>query len=159
MRQAPQPAALRLQEIVGPKFKIVEFDETTKTASDAAAAIGCHVAQIAKSIIFRAAETGRAVLAIASGTNRVDEKKLSALVGQKIERADADFVSEQTGFAIGGVPPMGHATPSIVFIDRDLRNYKTLWAAGGTPNAVFEIGFDDLVALSGATVADIAKEN
>jgi prolyl-tRNA editing enzyme YbaK/EbsC (Cys-tRNA(Pro) deacylase) len=137
---------------------VVEFDESTKTAADAAAAIGCDVAQIAKSIIFRAVASGRAVLAIASGTNRVDERKLRAHLGEKIERADADFVRERTGFAIGGVPPIAHATPSIVFIDRGLRRYPNLWAAGGTPNAVFSIGFDELVVLSGATVADIAKE-
>lgn len=157
MKPAAQPAALRVQQVLGDRFKVLEFDASTRTAADAAAAIGCEVAQIAKSIIFKAAESGRAVLVITSGVNRVDEKKIRALVGEKIERADADFVRERTGFAIGGVPPVGHATPPLVFIDQDLRNYPTLWAAGGTPNAVFEVGFDSLAALSGAKVADVAK--
>lgn len=157
MRPATQAAALRVQEVLGPHFAVVEFDASTKTAADAAAAVGCSVAQIAKSIIFRAAETGRAVLVIASGINRVDEKKIAALLGEKIVRADADFVREQTGFAIGGVAPVGHATPSVVYIDQALQNYPTLWAAGGTPNAVFEVGFAELVSLSGAMVADVAK--
>lgn len=158
MRPATQPAALRVQQLLGPRFKVVEFDQSTKTAADAAAAIGCEVAQIAKSIIFQAAASGRTVLVIASGTNRVDEKKIEALVGERIERADADFVRERTGYAIGGVPPVGHATASVVFIDQDLRSFPTLWAAGGTPNSVYETSFDDLVALAGGTVADVSRD-
>ena len=158
MRPAAHPSALRVQEVLGPRFTVIEFDESTKTAADAAAAVGCDVAQIAKSIIFKAAESGRAVLVIASGTNRVDEKKIRARLGERIERADADFVRERTGFAIGGVPPVGHATRSAVFIDQDLNAFPALWAAGGTPNAVFETGFDDLVVLAGGIVADIRKE-
>ena len=157
MKPATQPAALRVQEILGPRFHVVEFDESTRTATDAAAAIGCDVAQIAKSIVFRAVESGRAVLVIASGINRVDEKKMRALLGEKIERADAEFVRERTGFAIGGVPPVGHATPPVVYIDQDLAKYPTLWAAAGTPNAVFEVGFGDLAEISGGTIADIAR--
>jgi prolyl-tRNA editing enzyme YbaK/EbsC (Cys-tRNA(Pro) deacylase) len=135
----------------------MEFDESTKTAADAAAAIGCTIAQIAKSIIFKAETSGRAVLVIASGTNRVDEKKIAALLGEAIGRADADFVRVQTGFAIGGVPPVGHDRPPVVFIDQDLKVFPAVWAAGGTANAVFEAPFDELVSLSGGTVADIAK--
>lgn len=157
MRPASQPAALRVQAFLGPRFKVVEFDESTKTAADAAAAVGCDVAQIAKSIIFRSAESGRAVLVITSGINRVDEKKVRALLGEKIERADAEFVRERTGYAIGGVPPVGHAMPSVVFVDVDLKRYPALWAAGGTPNAVYETDFDSLVAMAGGTVADVAK--
>lgn len=157
MRPATQPAALRVQEVLGPRFKVVEFDESTKTSADAAAAVGCEVAQIAKSIIFRAMDSGRAVLVITSGINRVDEKKIRALLGEKVERADADFVRERTGFAIGGVPPVGHATQSVVFVDQDLKLYATLWAAGGTPNAVYETGFEALVTQAGGTVADVAK--
>jgi prolyl-tRNA editing enzyme YbaK/EbsC (Cys-tRNA(Pro) deacylase) len=158
MRPATQPAALRVQSALGPRFAVVEFEESTKTAADAAAAVGCEVAQIAKSIIFKAADTSRAVLVITSGINRVDEKKIRALLGEKVERADADFVRERTGFAIGGVPPVGHAMPSVVFVDRDLKQYPTLWAAGGTPNAVYETGFETLVALAGGTVADVRKD-
>ena len=157
MRPATQPAALRVQQVLGPGFTVVEFDESTKTAADAAVAVGCEVAQIAKSIIFKAPETGRAVLVITSGINRVDEKKIRALLGERIERADADFVREKTGFAIGGVPPVGHVTPSVVFLDEDLKQYPALWAAGGTPNAVFETGFETLLTLTSGTVADVAR--
>jgi prolyl-tRNA editing enzyme YbaK/EbsC (Cys-tRNA(Pro) deacylase) len=114
------------------------------------------VAEIAKSLIFRAAD-GRPVLVIASGTNRVDEKKVRALLGQKIERADADFVREATGYAIGGVPPVAHATPPIVLIDTDLQRFAHIWAAGGTPNAVVCIGPADLIRLTGGRVAEVAR--
>lgn len=144
--------------MLGDGYRVVEFDDSTRTAADAAAAIGCEVARIAKSIIFRAAGSGRAVLVIASGVNRVDEKRIAALLGEKIGRADADFIRERTGFTIGGVPPVGHATPSVAFIDRDLANYPTLWAAGGTPNAVFEVGFEELVSMADGTIADVRKD-
>lgn len=157
MRPATHPAALRVQQLLGSNLKVVEFDQSTKTAADAAAAVGCNIAQIAKSIMFKAAASGRAVLVIASGINRIDEKKIRSLLGEEIERADAEFVRERTGFAIGGVPPVGHVTPAVVFVDEDLKQYPTLWAAGGTPNAVYETGFNQLVALAGGTVADIAK--
>ena len=157
MRPSTRPEALTVQAALGPGYTVVEFEESTHTSQQAAEAIGCDVVQIAKSIIFRAASSGRAVLVIASGANRVDEKKVRALLGEKIERAKPEFVAEMTGFEVGGVPPVAHAQPCIVFIDRDLQSFPTIWAAGGTGNAVFEIGFDDLVRLSGATVADVAK--
>lgn len=156
MRASTHPQTLRVSAALGPGFTVVEFDESTHTAQEAADAIGCQLAQIAKSIIFRSA-SGKAVLVIASGTNRVDEKKVKALLGEKIERASPEFVKEATGFEVGGVPPLGHANPCVVYLDEDLRTYPTLWAAGGTPNAVFEIGFEKLAEMSGATVADIAK--
>ena len=156
MRASAHPDALRVNAALGPTFTVVEFDESTHTAQEAADAIGCQLAQIAKSIIFRSA-SGKPVLVIASGTNRVDEKKIRALLGEKIERASPDFVREMTGFEVGGVPPVGHATPCVVYLDEDLRNFPTLWAAGGTGNAVFEIGFDELVTRSGAVVADVAR--
>lgn len=159
MKPATHPSALRVQSALGQRFKVVEFDESTRTAADAAAAIGCTVPQIAKSIVFRAANSGRAVLVIASGGNRVDDKKVAALLGESLMRADADFVRSQTGFAIGGVPPAGHASPPVVFIDRDLKPLGTLWAAGGTPNAVFSLSWDDLVSLTAGKVADIVKES
>ena len=117
MKPATAPSALKVQAVLGPEFQVLEFEASTRTSQDAAAAIGCTVAEIAKSLIFKSAQ-GRAVLVIASGVNRVDEKKVRALLGEKIERADADFVREATGYAIGGVPPVGHATPPIVLIDR-----------------------------------------
>ncbi len=156
MRASAHPQALRVSAALGPAFTVVEFDESTHTAQEAADAIGCQLAQIAKSILFRSA-SGKPVLVIASGTNRVDEKKVKALLGEKIERASPDFVKEMTGFEVGGVPPLGHASPCAVYLDEELKAYPTLWAAGGTPNAVFEIGFEALVGLSGAVVADIKK--
>jgi prolyl-tRNA editing enzyme YbaK/EbsC (Cys-tRNA(Pro) deacylase) len=157
MKAAAHASALRVQAVLGPSFKVLEFEDSTKTAADAAAAIGCGVAQIAKSIIFRGETSGRAVLVVTSGTNRVDEKKIAALTGEKIARADADFVREQTGFAIGGVPPVAHAREPIVLLDRDLAQFEDIWAAGGTPNAVFRLGWDDLQRLTGGQVADVAK--
>jgi len=155
MKPATAPAARRVQEILGPGFAVVEFAVSTKTSADAAAAIGCSVAQIAKSLVFRAGDTP--VLVVASGTNRVDEKKIGALLGQKIERADADFVRERTGYAIGGVAPVGHATPPSVLLDEDLKQYDMIWAAAGTPNAVFRLTPADLERLTGARFAAIAK--
>lgn len=157
MRASEHPQALRVQAALGPSFTVVEFDESTHTAQEAADAIGCALAQIAKSIIFRGAQTGKAVLVIASGASKVDEKKIRALLGEKIERASPDFVKEMTGFEVGGVPPLAHAQACTVYLDEDLKNFPTLWAAGGTPNAVFEIGFEELVSRAGAVVADVAK--
>ena len=156
MRASTRPQALLVGAALGPSFTVVEFDESTHTAQEAADAIGCQLAQIAKSILFRSA-SGRPVLVIASGINKVDEKKIRALLGEKIERASPDFVKEMTGFEVGGVPPLGHASPCVIYLDEDLMAYPTLWAAGGTPNAVFEIGFERLAEMSGATVADVAK--
>jgi prolyl-tRNA editing enzyme YbaK/EbsC (Cys-tRNA(Pro) deacylase) len=156
MRASAHPAALRVQAALGSGFTVVEFDDSTHTAQEAADAIGCELAQIAKSIIFRSA-SGRPVLVIASGINRVDEKKVKALLGERIERASPAFVKEATGFDVGGVPPVGHASPCVVYLDEGLKAYPSLWAAGGTPNAVFEIAFGKLVELSGATVADVRK--
>jgi Cys-tRNA(Pro) deacylase len=157
MKAATSPKALKIQAVLGDDFRVLEFETSTRTAADAAAAIGCTVGQIAKSLIFRANESGKPVLAIASGSVRVDEKRLSALLGESIGRADAEFVREHTGFAIGGVPPIGHRTPPVIFIDETLLEFETIWAAGGTPNAVFRLHPDDLVRLTGGTVAAIAK--
>lgn len=156
MHLAEDPQALRVQQALGPGFRVVAFDQSTHTAQEAADAIGCALAQIAKSIIFRS-QSGQAVLVIASGVNRVDEKKIRALLGEKVERASPDFVKEMTGYEVGGVPPLGHARPCTVFLDEDLKAYPTLWAAGGTASAVFEIGFERLVEVSSAQVADVAK--
>ncbi|MET0483158.1 MAG: YbaK/EbsC family protein [Aestuariivirgaceae bacterium] len=134
----------------------MEFEASTRTSKDAAMALGCTVAEIAKSLIFKAAD-GRPVLVVASGVNRVDEAKLRDLLGQEIGRADAAFVRASTGFVIGGVPPVGHATEPLVVIDRDLRQFAFLWAAAGTPNAVFRLTPDDLVRLTDGRIADIAE--
>jgi prolyl-tRNA editing enzyme YbaK/EbsC (Cys-tRNA(Pro) deacylase) len=156
MKPASAPSALRVQVVLGPDFRVLEFEASTRTSAEAAAAVGCTVAEIAKSLIFKTAD-GRPVLVIASGVNRVDEKKVRAQLGQRIERADADFVRDATGYAIGGVPPIGHVTAPIVLIDADLERFATVWAAGGTPNAVFRIAPADLIRLTNGRVADVAR--
>ncbi len=138
-------------------LQVREFPEGTRTAAQAAEAVGCAVGQIAKSLIFRAKDSERPLLAIASGANRVDERALSRLLGEKIARADAAFVRAKTGFAIGGVPPVGHLEKPVTFIDRDLMAYEVIWAAAGTPHAVFALKPADLVALTEGEVADIKK--
>jgi prolyl-tRNA editing enzyme YbaK/EbsC (Cys-tRNA(Pro) deacylase) len=147
---------MRIQAILGDGFRVLEFEQSTHSSAEAAAAIGCDVAQIAKSMLFKSAD-GRPVLVVASGANRVDEKKVSALFGQKISRADAGFVLEHTGFAVGAVPPVGHAMAPVVFLDRDLRLFSTIWAAGGSSNAVFALTPNDLVRLTGAEFANVVK--
>ncbi len=161
MNTAPiKGSAKRVQEALAERgfdFSVREFPASTRTAAEAAAAIGCEVAQIAKSLVFRARVSGRPVLVIASGANRVDEKAVAALIGEKIGRADADFVRAKTGFAIGGVPPLGHEVAPVTLIDRDLLALDEIWAAAGTPNAVFRLKPEDLVALTGGQVADIKQ--
>jgi prolyl-tRNA editing enzyme YbaK/EbsC (Cys-tRNA(Pro) deacylase) len=157
MKPATAVSALRVQAALGPDYQVLEFDAGTRTAADAAAAIGCMVAEIAKSLIFRAEPSGRAVLVIASGAKRVDERKVGELVGETIVRADADFVRSRTGFAIGGVPPLGHAEPLVTLIDETLRTFETIWAAAGTPNAVFRLTPADLVRLTGGREAAVAR--
>jgi len=137
--------------------EVREFPASTRTSAEAAAAIGCSVGQIAKSLVFRARESDRVVMVIASGANRVDEKAVAARLGEPIGRADADFVRERTGYAIGGVPPVGHREPLPTLIDRDLLGFDEIWAAAGTPNAVFRLRPADLVALTGGDVADIRQ--
>jgi prolyl-tRNA editing enzyme YbaK/EbsC (Cys-tRNA(Pro) deacylase) len=158
MKPATAPSALRVQAALGDKHQVLEFEATTRTAADAAAAIGCTVAQIGKSLVFRGAASNRPVLVVASGVNRVDESKVAEAVGEGIARADADFVREATGFAIGGVPPVGHKETPIVLIDESLMSFGEIWAAAGTPNAVFRLTPADLVALTGGRVAAIARE-
>ncbi len=157
MKPATAASALRVQAALGPGYQVLEFDAGTRTAAEAAAAIGCEVAEIAKTLIFRAEPSARAVLVIASGVNRVDERKVGEIVGEKIVRADADFVRLKTGFAIGGVPPLGHAEPLVTLIDESLRAFETIWAAAGTPNAVFRLTPTDLERLTGGSVAAVAR--
>ena len=135
---------------------VIELPASTRTAQEAAAAIGCDVAQIIKSLIFCTKETKRPILVLASGTNRVDEKLVAHEVGEAIGKADADFVRQVTGFAIGGVPPVGHKQEIVTLIDRDLLELGVLWAAAGTPHAVFGINAANIVALTGGKVVIIA---
>jgi prolyl-tRNA editing enzyme YbaK/EbsC (Cys-tRNA(Pro) deacylase) len=134
---------------------VFELAVPVRTSADAAREIGCEVAQIAKSIIFRAA-SGRGVLVIASGANRVNEAAVTELIGETIGRASPDFVREVTGYAIGGIPPLGLATPMPVLVDRDLVGFDVVYAAGGTPNALFPIAPADLVRASRGVVAEVA---
>lgn len=157
MKPAIAPSALKVQAALGPSFKVLEFSESTKTAADAASAIGCAVEQIAKSLMFRALDSGKPVLVIASGPVRVDEGKVAALIGEAIKRAEPEFVRDKTGFAIGGVPPIGHAERGHVLIDETLLRFPIIWAAAGTPNAVFSLTPSQLVAMTGGVVADVVQ--
>jgi Cys-tRNA(Pro) deacylase len=153
------PTAQRVADAaqeVGLDIAIKEFEATTRTADDAAQAIGCAVAQIVKSLVF--VVNRQPILALVSGPNRLDEKKLAALCGvgkKKVKRANADTVREATGFAIGGVPPFGHPTRLPTYIDEDFWQFEVIWAAAGTPNAVFAITLDALVQTTGGLVANL----
>jgi prolyl-tRNA editing enzyme YbaK/EbsC (Cys-tRNA(Pro) deacylase) len=134
---------------------IAAFPEGTRSAADAAAAVGCDVAQIAKSIVFRAG--ARAVLVVASGANRVDMGKVAAAIGQAVKRADGAWVRDTTGFAIGGVSPVGHLAPPILLLDADLMALGTVWAAAGSPQHVFRTTPGDLLRITGAAVAEVRE--
>jgi prolyl-tRNA editing enzyme YbaK/EbsC (Cys-tRNA(Pro) deacylase) len=141
-------------ERLGFRYQVVELPRTTRSAAEAAEAVGCQVAQIAKSLVFKGQESGRPVLVIASGVNRVDERALGELVGEPIGKADADFVRSHTGFAIGGVPPVGHGLRALV--EKSLAAYRELWAAAGHPHTVFRLTYGDLVRITGGAEADLA---
>ena len=142
----------------GIDVEVRELPDSTRTAPEAAAALGCDVAEIAKSLVFRAAESGDPVLVIASGADRVDERLLAAAVGEPIEKADADFVRERTGFGIGGVPPVGHAGPLSTFVEERMLALERVWAAAGTPRAVFgPVTPAELVRLTGGRVVAVAR--
>lgn len=141
---------------IGLDITIKEFEETTRTAEDAARAIGCTVAQIVKSLLF--VVNDQPVMALVSGPNRLDEAKLATLCGvgkKKVKRADADTVREATGFAIGGVPPFGHTRKLAVYIDQDFWQFEVIWAAAGTPKAVFAITPNELKRVTGGVAADL----
>ena len=132
---------------------ITVFPESTRTAAEAAAAVGCTVAQIAKSIVFRAGE--RAALVVTSGANRVDPAKAGAALGVALARADADFVRTTTGFAIGGVAPLGHLSPPLILLDEDLFSLDPIWAAAGSPTHVFRTSAAELARISGGMTAAV----
>lgn len=160
MNDAPalSASAQRVQDALaaaGLACRITEHAATARTSAEAALLLGCDIAQIAKSLVFRRGDDA-AVLVIASGANRVDEAKVAALMREPVARADASFVRRSTGYAIGGIPPLGHATPIPVLVDRDLVAFDVVYAAGGTPNALFPIAPGDLVRASGGRVADVA---
>ncbi len=150
--------AQKIQDLLnetGLKLTVQEFADSTRTAQEAADRVGCEIGQIVKSLVFRGSTTGRPILVLTSGANRVDEKRLSAYVSEPIERADAEFVREVTGFAIGGVPPVGHAQALNTFLDEDLMGHQTIWAAAGTPNAVFELTPGELKRLTHGKIVQV----
>ncbi len=152
-------SAARVQQALdarGITLQVVELPGSTRTAVEAAHAVGCEVGQIAKSLIFLSEPSARPILVIACGANRVDEEKVSRLVGSPLRMATADEVRELTGFAIGGVPPVGHLTPLETWIDSDLMKFEVIWAAAGNPRAVFRLAPDDLVKLTRGKVAQTA---
>lgn len=141
-------------------FEVLELNASTRTANDAAMTIGCQVGQIVKSFLFRTKETQRPVLVLVSGKNRVNEEAIQRYTGEKIFKADADFNREITGFAIGGIPPLGHKNPiSLVYIDEDLPQYETLWAAAGTPYAVFSLPAKELQKVTGGKVISVKESS
>ena len=140
---------------IGLPLNVVEMPDTTKTAQEAATAIGCTVAQIAKSIVFRGINTGKPVLVIASGVNRVNEKQIKEMAGEPLEKGKAEFVRSATGYAIGGIPPVGFPAPIETWIDEDLLTYSEVWAAAGTPNAVFRLDPKLLPEMTGGHVVRV----
>lgn len=152
------PSARRVQialEELGFALTVVELPDSTRTAQEAAQAVGCQVGQIVKSLVFKTKRTQRAVLVIASGANRVNEQRLEGYINEPLGKADADFVRQQTGFVIGGVPPLGHTQRLATYIDADLLQYSQVWAAAGTPHAVFALQPADLVRMTGGQIVDI----
>lgn len=138
--------------------EVLELPSTTRTAVDAATSIGCNISQIVKSLIFKTKNTGRAILVLVSGPNKVSEKKIGLYVGEEIVKADAEFVRDITGFAIGGIPPFGHKNCiDLIYIDQDLMALDEVWAAAGTPNAVFCINSKDLADITNGKVISMCN--
>jgi prolyl-tRNA editing enzyme YbaK/EbsC (Cys-tRNA(Pro) deacylase) len=158
MQDRLNSSARKVQDVIrslGFSFEVLELPESTRSAREAAEAIGCRVEQIAKSIIFKAAKSERPVLVITSGTNRVSEQRISEYIGEAVEKASAEFVRASTGFSIGGVPPVGHLKEPLAFIDTDLFQHGEIWAAAGTPHAVFRLTPDSLVKITRAEVVRV----
>ena len=154
MQIAQHRKAKKVQETLGPDFTVLEFDQPTASAAQAAEAIGCAIGQIAKSLVFADGEGGP-VLVIASGASQVDEAKVSQILGTRIHRADAGFVKRATGFSIGGVPPVGHPSQLTVVLDQTLQDFQEIWAAGGTPTSVFCLTPSQLVSITNGSYYDV----
>jgi prolyl-tRNA editing enzyme YbaK/EbsC (Cys-tRNA(Pro) deacylase) len=151
-------SAQRVQDALkalGVACQVVELPDSTRSAAEAAAAIGCRVEQIAKSLVFKGRSTDRPILAIVSGANRVNEAQLGEVLGEPIAKADAEYVRRRTGYVIGGVPPVGHAEPIVTVLDADLLQYDEIWAAAGTPRAVFRLTPVDLQRITGGKVVSV----
>lgn len=158
MSQELSASAQKVQDALaaqGVACQVVELPASTRTAREAAQAVGCQVGQIVKSLIFRGRHTNRPIFVATSGANRVNERRLGELVSEPVEKADAEFVRAHTGFAIGGVPPVGHARRLETFIDADLMQYDEIWAAAGTPRAVFKLTPADLTRITSGQVVPI----
>ena len=140
---------------LGYEYTVIEHSESTRTAQEAADRAGCELGQIVKSLIFQGRDSRKSILVLTSGANRVDEKRISEYAGEPIRRADADFVRAVTGFAIGGVPPLGHTQKMETYIDEDFLQYPTIWAAAGTPNAIFELQTGDLQRMTHGRVVRV----
>jgi prolyl-tRNA editing enzyme YbaK/EbsC (Cys-tRNA(Pro) deacylase) len=157
--RALSASAQKVQEAIaalGLPHRVVELDQPVRTAAGAAAAVGCEVGQIVKSLVFRGETSGRPVLVLASGAHRVNEARLAERIGERVARADPDFVRSATGFSIGGVPPLGHAREMTTFIDEDLMRFDQIWAAAGHPNSLFRLPPADLLRMApGAKLAGI----
>jgi prolyl-tRNA editing enzyme YbaK/EbsC (Cys-tRNA(Pro) deacylase) len=152
------PSAQKIQDLLyslGFNYTVVEHAESTRTAQEAADRAGCELGQIIKSLIFRGKASGKPILVLTSGSNRVDEKRISGYAEESISRADADFVRSVTGFAIGGVPPIGHNEKMDTYLDEDLMQYLVVWAAAGTPNAIFELTPTDLQKITGGKIVQV----
>jgi prolyl-tRNA editing enzyme YbaK/EbsC (Cys-tRNA(Pro) deacylase) len=161
MTKDRSPSACRVQEVLdgmGLALRVKEMGQTTRSAQDAAKAVGCEVGQIAKSLVFKGSASELAILVITSGANRVNEAALARMIGEPILKADADFVRAKTGYAIGGVPPVGHPHPLAVFIDEDLLQYPCIWAAAGSPQAVFHLTPQELQRITGGRVICVKNE-
>lgn len=160
MTQKCAKSAESVQKVLnqlGLDVNVLELPSTTRTALDAAASIGCDLSQIVKSLVFRTKETDRPVVVLASGPNRVDEKQISLQVGECVVKADATYVRQVTGFAIGGIPPVGHIQSiALIYIDEALLTHDEVWAAAGTPNAVFCINTKVLIDITQANVISMA---
>jgi len=151
-------SAQKIQNLLnslGYDYLVIEYAESTRTAQEAADRAGCELGQIVKSLIFRGKISGKPILVLTSGSNRVDEKRISGYAGETISRADADFVRSVTGYAIGGVPPIGHTQNMETFLDEDFFSYQTIWAAAGTPNAIFELKTEDLQKMTNGKIAQV----
>jgi len=151
-------SAQKIQDLLlslGYLYTVVEHAESTRTAQEAADRAGCELGQIVKSLIFRGKTSGKPILVLTSGANRVDEKLISGYAGETISRADADFVRAVTGYAIGGVPPIGHIEKMETYLDADFLSHQTIWAAAGTPNAIFELRTEDLQKMTGGKIAQV----
>jgi prolyl-tRNA editing enzyme YbaK/EbsC (Cys-tRNA(Pro) deacylase) len=152
------PSAQKIQNLLdslGYAYTVIEHTESTRTAQEAADRAGCELGQIVKSLIFRGKSSGKPILVLTSGANRVDEKRISGYAEETIGRADADFVRTVTGFAIGGVPPIGHAEKMETYLDEDFLSYQTIWAAAGTPNAIFELKTEDLQKMTNGKIVQV----